>query len=350
MIDPKNTSRCQNAIATLVALVVTAWPTASKAAIVASANFDDITAGGAAIVSQGGGIGWSTVWSSDSALTQTAATNVIVTTSGSNRAEVPTTAANGGTAFRGLASPLADAANNTYYVHFDAQNLNDSKRFFGVSLFSGTTERMLIGQGSNFGNWTINNLAIAAPGVADSGVDSSTAAQLLVKVVFGGVGVPESLTFWVNPNYSQGENSAANNAALIGTFTTSADWGTIDRLRIGGGNTGGSPSFPFTAHWIDNLAIQSSTPFTSTFDGDYNHDGFVDAADYVIWRDSDGSQLGYDNWRSNFGKGSAASSVAGNATSPGAVPEPSTRTLSALMLMLGITGIKGNLRKCTLMC
>lgn len=261
MIGPKNSVRFQNAIATFVALALTVLSASSKAAIVASADFNDNTAEGAALASQGGGTGWSTVWSSNSALTQTAATNVIVTTSGSNRAEVPTTAANGGTAFRGLASPLVDVANSTYYVHFDAQNLNDSKRFFGVSLFSGTTERMLIGQGSNFGNWTINNLTIAAPGVADSGIDSSTAAQLLVKVVFGGAGVPEALTFWVNPNYSEGENSAANNAALIGTFTTSADWGTIDRLRIGGGNTGGTPSFPFTAHWVDNLTVENSTPF-----------------------------------------------------------------------------------------
>lgn len=37
--------------------------------------------------------------------------------------------------------------------------------------------------------------------------------------------------------------------------------------------------------------------------GDYNHDGFVDDADYVVWRKTgiDG-QEGYNTWRTNFGK------------------------------------------------
>ncbi len=35
--------------------------------------------------------------------------------------------------------------------------------------------------------------------------------------------------------------------------------------------------------------------------GDYNGDGKVDAADYVKWRDSIGTQAAYDVWRANFG-------------------------------------------------
>ena len=44
--------------------------------------------------------------------------------------------------------------------------------------------------------------------------------------------------------------------------------------------------------------------------GDYNSDGAVDAADYVVWRKNDGTQAGYDTWRAHFGQ------TAGN----GAVP------------------------------
>lgn len=35
--------------------------------------------------------------------------------------------------------------------------------------------------------------------------------------------------------------------------------------------------------------------------GDFNCDGSVNAADYVVWRKQDGSQAGYNEWRSNFG-------------------------------------------------
>lgn len=50
--------------------------------------------------------------------------------------------------------------------------------------------------------------------------------------------------------------------------------------------------------------------------GDYNHDGEVNAADYVIWRDSATSPSSYGHWKSNFGATSGAGTTA-------AVPEPS---------------------------
>jgi PEP-CTERM motif len=65
--------------------------------------------------------------------------------------------------------------------------------------------------------------------------------------------------------------------------------------------------------------------------GDYNHDGSVNAADYVLWRKNDGSQAGYDAWRTHFGRTAGSGSVAtGNAT----VPEPAT----CVMLMFAVAG------------
>jgi hypothetical protein len=55
-------------------------------------------------------------------------------------------------------------------------------------------------------------------------------------------------------------------------------------------------------------------------DGDYNGDNKVDAADYVVWRKSDGSQTGYNLWRANFGATGGAGSESGSDTS--GVPEP----------------------------
>lgn len=61
--------------------------------------------------------------------------------------------------------------------------------------------------------------------------------------------------------------------------------------------------------------------------GDYNHDGTVDAADYVRWRKADGTQTGYDTWRTNFARTPGGGTAASSAT----VPEP----LAALLLVLG---------------
>jgi hypothetical protein len=63
-------------------------------------------------------------------------------------------------------------------------------------------------------------------------------------------------------------------------------------------------------------------------DGDYNDDGTVDAADYVVWRKNDGTQAGFDLWRAHFGEAAGGGSGAStNAT----VPEPAT------MVMLIVT-------------
>jgi MYXO-CTERM domain-containing protein len=60
--------------------------------------------------------------------------------------------------------------------------------------------------------------------------------------------------------------------------------------------------------------------------GDYNSDGIVNAADYVVWCKIDGTQLGYDTWCANFGDTAAAGS-----SSHANAPEPG----GALLLILG---------------
>ena len=67
--------------------------------------------------------------------------------------------------------------------------------------------------------------------------------------------------------------------------------------------------------------------------GDFNQDGIVDAADYVVWRKTGGSQSGYNDWRSHFGlpAGSGAALPSAEPLSA-AVPEPSTLA----MLLFGV--------------
>ena len=64
-------------------------------------------------------------------------------------------------------------------------------------------------------------------------------------------------------------------------------------------------------------------------DGDFNGDGKVDAADYVVWRKTDGTLAGYNEWRTNFGAMSGAGAIASDAGLR-AVPEPHSLLLTLI--------------------
>jgi hypothetical protein len=88
---------------------------------------------------------------------------------------------------------------------------------------------------------------------------------------------------------------------------------------LGGPNAGGNDAF--VAKFIDGPA------------GDYNNNGTVDAADYVVWRDGLGTtftQGEYDVWRANFGKtvaGAAALADTPSTESSTTIPEPVSAVL-----------------------
>jgi hypothetical protein len=68
-------------------------------------------------------------------------------------------------------------------------------------------------------------------------------------------------------------------------------------------------------------AFTPPTPPIQGIPGDFNNDGSVDAADYVVWRKTGNLPADYNLWRTNFGRTSGAGS---GASGPGAVPEPGT--------------------------
>ncbi|HEY3393228.1 MAG TPA: hypothetical protein VGK58_10995, partial [Lacipirellulaceae bacterium] len=116
----------------------------------------------------------------------------------------------------------------------------------------------------------------------------------------------------------------------------------------------GSVTFAGDTTATVNYDVANGNVFLSNFmsteppgiNGDYNDDGKVDAADYVVWRKNNGtttalpndstpglvSPADYDIWRENFGRSSSGGSLAQ------AVPEPGT--LAAVLLLVACSGVR----------
>jgi hypothetical protein len=92
-----------------------------------------------------------------------------------------------------------------------------------------------------------------------------------------------------------------------------------DEARLSLWLDGGFSARPWP--YVSIEATLDSLELASPMSGDFNGNGTVDAADYLIWRKRDSSQEGYDMWRANFGQ--ATQGIA-SVSSLSSVPEPST--------------------------
>jgi hypothetical protein len=152
---------------------------------------------------------------------------------------------------------------------------------------------------------------------------------------FDTAGNPTGQSFHTSGNFVNGglAYDSSDNTLFIGSFARVYHY-TITGTELG------SFMVP-NARFVDGLEFQG-VPLL----GDYNQNGVVDAADYVVWRKSQGTTnilpndliggtIGtaqYDQWRSHFGQtaGSGAALLSAESLSA-AVPEPA----SALMLLMG---------------
>jgi T5SS/PEP-CTERM-associated repeat protein len=74
--------------------------------------------------------------------------------------------------------------------------------------------------------------------------------------------------------------------------------------------------------------------------GDFNNDGVVDTADYVVWRKTDGAPAGYNLWRTHFGQ-STGNGAGGSLSAPARVPEPPMLSLvSFAFVVMLLTGVR----------
>jgi hypothetical protein len=83
--------------------------------------------------------------------------------------------------------------------------------------------------------------------------------------------------------------------------------------------------------------------------GDFNNDGSVNAADYVVWRKGLGTtytQADYDLWRANFEKTAGNGQALPSAEPlPAAAPEPSSGLLTLLVIGLIVSQSGRNIRR-----
>ncbi|HEX5471475.1 MAG TPA: PEP-CTERM sorting domain-containing protein [Lacipirellulaceae bacterium] len=88
------------------------------------------------------------------------------------------------------------------------------------------------------------------------------------------------------------------------------------------------PQLGWDQSWSLNYS-SSAVTLNVVVSGDFNHDGFVNSADYIVWRKNNGSQADYNIWRSSFGQ-SIGTGAGALGTSSASVPEPATFFLLAL--------------------
>jgi len=225
-----------------------------------------------------------------------------------------------------------------------------------VTLTAGVDANGVSGSQALFGNWdttlgavyTWNQYSIyGVPGSA-SAVPLNRVEVSLDLFVSGF----ENAAAMVGIRYQAGGEVAfttppTNNAYKHVVFTLDQATGTAPdttlafNLRVEHGADG----FGFDANnilRIDNLQVQTlDIPVVL---GDYNGNGTVDAADYVVWRDNpaslinEGASIGmvdqadYDFWKANFGQ----PAVGSGAIVAGAVPEPGALSLLAIAAAAGV--------------
>lgn len=134
----------------------------------------------------------------------------------------------------------------------------------------------------------------------------------------------------LTPGFSQGTNQIANTGNVFTSLGTSLNYGTIAAATI---------------------TTTVRTNFSAALLPDYNRNGVVDAADYVLWRNTLGdsgaglpadgngdgtvNQADYNLWRANFGAMTSVASSSG--LSGSAVPEPA----AGMLFVLGAVFVAG---------
>ncbi|HEX2474233.1 MAG TPA: hypothetical protein VHK01_05785 [Lacipirellulaceae bacterium] len=201
------------------------------------------------------------------------------------------------------------------------------------------------------------NLIINNGGSGTAGAVRSARLELVLDAppTVDQAGVPQDLGLF-DVAFSDSTGTSTTGAGLLGDFFSSADASTVYNegatvsAMYQGSTYNWTISYVGNITWADpNAGVVGSISDSGGGDvvlkglssiivpielpGDFNNDGKVDAADYVVWRKTDGSQTGYNEWRTNFGR-TAQPPAAGQIA--GAIPEPAMIHLLLAALAVGV--------------
>lgn len=178
----------------------------------------------------------------------------------------------------------------------------------------------------------VENLSDNGPVPAPNGF--GTGSNLADWVSLGGETMMQALDSWVQHAPDRESQLASHNPAT-GIELAYNTYGTrFFELYVTDLDAAANGQVDATGHpLLDDLRYWNSLLTAADLTGDFNSNGVVDAADYVVWRANLGagySQADYNTWRSNFaatGSGLAlTNSIAG-------VPEPKTLGLLSVVLI-----------------
>jgi hypothetical protein len=175
-------------------------------------------------------------------------------------------------------------------------------------------------------NWdttTLHSSLGDRPGLQEFDGDIGPALDTEVGIVFG------SEVWFDVTSYLEGvRNGAPDNGLAVLSTATADGW----QIHLNGSDQ---------AEFRPRLIVNSGNPaiVVPGLSGDYNSNGVVDAADYVMWRNNldqqvtlpndttpgTVSQADYDVWRANFGQ---MADIGGPLGTGAAVPEPGTWLLA----------------------
>jgi formylglycine-generating enzyme required for sulfatase activity len=158
-----------------------------------------------------------------------------------------------------------------------------------------------------------------------------------------GFAVTGSPTSVITQNYLTDVGAYAAASSYYGTFDQGGnlwEWNefayrSVERGIRGGEWVGSSSSAKASGHFmngptdqIPDFGFRLASTVASDDIGDFNHDGVVNAADWVLLRKTNAPQSDYNFWRSNFGQPAGTGTISGES---GNVPEPSVLVLLAFV-------------------
>jgi Tol biopolymer transport system component len=178
-----------------------------------------------------------------------------------------------------------------------------------------------------------NNIALGASAVVDIEIAGSELGQFDKIRVTGALVLNGTLEVTLIDGFMP---QAGDSFDILDWTTLAGSFASLDLPLLGSG-------LSWNTSQIYTSGILAITRAVAV-EGDFNLDGAVDAADYVVWRKRNGSPQEYDIWRTNFGRTAGAGSgsadhAAGSASSPShsSVPEPFSYSL-ALVAMIAVLG------------